>query len=330
MRRSKFKKPILYWIVASILVLAMPAMVQDPRWLHIIIMVGIAIMLASSLRLSQIAGVFNLGQIAFYAIGAYVLTSLGVYLGLSFWLCLPAAGVAAGLIALGLGYLTIRVRGVYFVMVSLALVEIVRSAIIATPFLGGYKIIEVPAPTPIIIPHLFEVQFVSKVSYYYLLLVLLAVTLAILYRIEKSGIGVTLKCIADNERLALSIGINSVGYKVLAFCISSFFAGIAGAFYATYSGIIGPQGFNVWASIIIFIMIVIGGMGSFWGPIIGAIFLTVLPEVFAGMPQYEPIIYGILVILVFFFMPKGLVDLPRLVRVKVLQPMSANFIKGRR
>jgi branched-chain amino acid transport system permease protein len=312
------------------LVIALPIMLRDPHWLHVVIMIGIAIMLAASLRISLIAGVFNLGQIAFYAIGAYTLALLMNNLGLSFWLCLLIAGVVAGLIALAIGYLTIRVRGVYFVMVSLALVEIVRSTIIALPFLGGYKVVVVPTPNPIIVPHLFSVEFVSKVPYYYLVLVLIAITIFVLYRIENSRIGAILKSIMDSEPLAMSIGINSVAYRVLAFCISSFFAGIAGAFYASYAGVIGPQGFNIWASIIVFIMIVVGGIGSVWGPVIGAALLTLLPEVLADIPDYEPIVYSIFVILVFFFIPEGLIGLPRLVKAKVLEPVSAKFIKGKR
>ncbi len=299
------------------LVLALPIIVQDPRWFHTLIMIGIAIMLTTSLRLSLVAGIFNLGQIAFYAIGAYTRALLESYFGLSFWLCLPVAGIIAGLVALAIGYLTIRVKGVFFLMISLAFVEIVRLTIMG--LFGGYKIFHISPSDSIIVPHLFSIEFTSKFPYYYIILALMVITLFVLYRIEKSRIGAVLYSIADNEPLAKSIGINSVSYRVMAFCVSSFFAGIAGAFYATYIGTVGPQGFNIWASIVLFIMIVVGGMGSLWGPVIGAIFLTVLPEFLAIIPDYAPIVYALFVILIFFLLPEGLIGLPRLIKRKVFK-----------
>lgn len=229
MSRTDLVRLIVFLILGSV-VLLIPVTIQDPYYLHIIITIGIAIILATSLRLSSIAGIFNLGQIAFYAIGAYSLIFMRVNLGLSFWFCLPLTGIITGLLAWVLGYPFLRVKGVYFVMLSLALVEVVRLTIQSLPFLGGFRIISVPPINPIIIPHVLEVEFISKTPYYYLLIALVAITLIVLYRIEISRIGVTLKCIADNERLALSIGINTVRYRVLAFTISSFFCRYCGCF----------------------------------------------------------------------------------------------------
>jgi branched-chain amino acid transport system permease protein len=314
---------ILTIIVLAIVVLAMPLITKDPRNLHILIIAGIAVILATGLHLSQIVGLFNLGQAAFFAIGAYSLFLLRLNLGLSFWVTLPLAGMIAGIIALGLGFPFVKVKGVYFVMLSLALVEVVRLTIIAVPFLGGYRTIIVPPIEPIL-----GVDLNSKIAQYYLMLGLVAITLVVLYRIQKSRIGATLKCIADNEPLAQSLGMRSSAYKVLAFSIASFFAGIAGGFYATYMMVIGPNDFTVWTSIRIFMWVVVGGMGFFWGPLIGAVFLTFLSSAFLGMAEYETIIVAIIIILVIFFLPGGIVTIPRLVQKRVIWPIRAKFIKS--
>jgi branched-chain amino acid transport system permease protein len=262
------------------------------------------------------AGVWNLGQIAFYAIGAYTLTLLMVYYNVSFWLLLPLAGIVAAAASVGFGYVTIRVRGLYFVMLALAFVEIIRLTIIAVPFLGAQRVMNIPRPNPIIIPYLVKVEFISKTPYYYLMLALVVITLAILYLIERSRIGGILKSIAVSEPLCESVGIDTTRYKVVAFAICSFFAGIAGGFYAPYASLIAPGSFTSSASIMIFLGLIVGGAGSFWGPVIGAALLTVLPEALRGAVTYEPMVSAVILILIVFFLPSGLVSLSKVVRSK--------------
>lgn len=318
MNRQNLTKTIAFLILAVIL-LAVPIVIRDPYVIHILIMVGISIILCASLRLVVMTGVWHLGQIAFYAIGAYTLTLLMVYYDISFWLLLPLAGIAAAAASLGFGYLTIRVKGLYFVMLALAFVEMIRLTIIAVPFLGAQRVMNIPPPNPIIIPYLLRVEFISKTPYYYLILALVVITLAVFYMIERSRVGSILKSIAANEPLCKSVGINTTRYKVLAFVICCFFAGIAGGFYAPYIGLIAPGSFTSWASIMVFLALIVGGVGSFWGPVLGAAFLTALPEVLRGAAIYEPMISAAILILILFFLPSGLTSLPRVVRSRMMR-----------
>lgn len=318
MNRHNLVRTTAFLILAAIL-LVVPIVIRDPYVVHILIMVGISIILCASLRLVLVTGIWNLGQIAFYAIGAYTLTLLMVYYDVSFWLSLPLAGIAAAVVSLGFGYLTIRIKGLYFVMLTLAFVEMIRLTIIAVPFLGAQRVMNIPPPNPIIIPYLLRVEFISKTPYYYLVLALVVITLAVLYLIDRSRMGDILKSIAASEPLCQSVGINTTRYKVLAFVICSFFAGIAGGFYAPYIGLIAPGSFTSWASIMVFLALVVGGVGSFWGPVIGASLMTALPEVLRGAVMYEPLISAAILILILFFLPGGLVSLPRVVRTRMVR-----------
>lgn len=318
MNRQNLVRTTAFLILAAIL-LVVPIVIRDPYVVHILIMVGISIILCASLRLVLVTGIWNLGQIAFYAIGAYTLTLLMVYYDVSFWLSLPLAGIAAAVVSLGFGYLTIRIKGLYFVMLTLAFVEMIRLTIIAVPFLGAQRVMNIPPPNPIIIPYLLRVEFISKTPYYYLVLALVVITLAVLYLIDRSRMGDILKSIAASEPLCQSVGINTTRYKVLAFVICSFFAGIAGGFYAPYIGLIAPGSFTSWASIMVFLALVVGGVGSFWGPVIGASLMTALPEVLRGAVMYEPLISAAILILILFFLPGGLVSLPRVVRTRMVR-----------
>lgn len=318
MNRHNLVRTTAFLILAAIL-LVVPIVIRDPYVVHILIMVGISIILCASLRLVLVTGIWNLGQIAFYAIGAYTLTLLMVYYDVSFWLSLPLAGIAAAVVSLGFGYLTIRIKGLYFVMLTLAFVEMIRLTIIAVPFLGAQRVMNIPPPNPIIIPYLLRVEFISKTPYYYLVLALVVITLAVLYLIDRSRMGDILKSIAASEPLCQSVGINTTRYKVLAFVICSFFAGIAGGFYAPYIGLIAPGSFTSWASIMVFLALVVGGVGSFWGPVIGASLMTALPEVLRGAVMYEPLISAAILILILFFLPGGLVSLPRVIRTRMVR-----------
>ena len=321
MNRHNLKNTIAFLILPLIL-LVIPGMTKDPYLFHILIMVGINVILCASLRLVIMTGVWNLGQIAFYAIGAYVVSLLMVYYGLSFWLVLPLAGIAAAVVALGFGYLAMRVKGMYFVMLSLAFVEMIRLTIINVPFLSRYHVLNVPPPNPIIFPGLLRVEFISKVPYYYLILALVIIILAVLYRIERSRMGEIFKSIAAHEPLCQSIGINTTKYTVLAFVICSFFAGIAGGFYAPYLTLIAPRSFNMLASVMIFVPLIVGGVGSFWGPVIGATLLTVLPEILRGAVIYEPMIFAVILLLIVFFLPGGLTSLPGVIRSRMAKSES--------
>ena len=319
----------LFLIVVAFLIMV-PVITRNSYVLHVAITMGIAIILASALRLPLITGIFNLGQIAFYAVGSYGLVFLQRDMGISFWLALPLTGGIAAIIALILGYVTIRVKELYFVLVSLAFVEVVRLGIEATPFLGGLKAVVVPRINPLIIPYFHKVEFNSQVAYYYLIWVLVGITLVILYRIENSRIGTILKSIfgIPGETLARSIGINVTSYKVFSLSIGAYFAGIAGGFFASHSGIISPGSFTIPASVLVFIWVVVGGISSFWGPVIGATTLVLIGELLQKTPYLQPILYSCILILVIYLMPKGLIDFPRVVWGNAVKPLYTRVLGG--
>ena len=153
---------------------------------------------------------------------------------------------------------------------------------------------------------------------------LLAITFLFLYSLEKSRIGTNLKIIAQSTDLAESIGINVMRHQVLAFTICSFFGGLAGGFFASYNVIISPEGFTVGYSIILVATMVVGGMYSFWGPAVGAILLIIIPQVVPIIPAGfgEKIFYGVLLVLILFFLPKGLISLPETIKARLSRRRS--------
>ena len=247
------------------------------------------------------------------AVGAYTSALLVMKLGLSSWAALIAAGAAAGIIALLAGYPFVRVKGIYFAMVTIFLAEVIR--LIAEQWRsltgGSSGIISIPRPDPIVIPGLLNMDFASKVDFYYFILVLVLVTLLILYAIEHSRIGMTWLGIQQAEPLSESVGVNTARFKVLAFSIGCFFAGVAGAFYSQYIAAITPSTFGFFYAIYVVVYMIVGGAGRFSGPIIGAIILTLLPESARALKEYQPFVFAGVLMAVIFFLPGGLVSLPQ-------------------
>jgi branched-chain amino acid transport system permease protein len=299
-------------LTLTIVLLVLPVVVRNDQFLvHVLIMAGVYCILAVSLRFVYLANIWLVGPAAFYAIGAYGVTLLMRAIGLSYWICLPLVGVAVAIIAWVFGYVTIRVRGLYFAILSIAFIEVVRLTFVNT--LGSQMLLMVPAPNPITIPHLFTIDFASKMDYYYFMLALFAITLFILFRVERSPVGANFKAITESELLAESLGIKVVRHKVLALCIAAFFIGIAGGFFAPYNQTISPESFTIGASMLVLILMVVGGTGSIWGPVIGATVLTILPEYLPVSPIVENSIYAVFVILILYFLPGGLVSLPNVI-----------------
>ena len=259
----------------------------------------------SALRFSVLAGQMNLGQIAFVAIGAYTSALLVTKFHIPFLGGMVAAGLTAGLIgiALGLGYA--RASGVYWALASMVLVEVVRITILlAKPLTGGALGISGIPP-----PDLVVVKLQSASSQYWLGLVLLGVSLAVMHVVENSRLGLTWKAIGSRQDLAASVGINVYRYKVLAFAFSGFFAGIAGSYYAhTTSYITSESGFGILESVAILLYVFIGGKDRFIGPIIGAPLLILLSQPFKGARQYEMLFFSMAAMAIILALPRGLVS----------------------
>jgi branched-chain amino acid transport system permease protein len=295
------------WPVLSLvgLLLLTPAFVHDPYLLHVMIMIFLNVMLAGSMWLLGITGLISFGQAGFMFIGAMTSAMLTKRLGVSFWVALPIAGILAALIAAPVGRLSLRVRGVYFFLVTLAFGEVVRGifAYFQEPFGGWYGVRDIPPPSP---AWLFTP--LSKVPFYYLALVLVVLTCWAIWRISRSWFGEVLWGIREGELLAASIGIDVPGHKLVAFIISALVAGVAGSFYANYVGYISPLIFDFQYSVSVLIYVVVGGFASLAGPIVGAVVLTVIPELFRSTGGYQMLIFGLILVVSMLTMPDGIIS----------------------
>jgi len=259
-------------------------------------------------------------------IGAYTSTLLVMKLGLSSWMTMPLAGVFAAIIACLIGFPFVRLKGIYFSIVTIFFSEmVVLTAQQWQGLTGGSTgIFNISRPDPIVIPGILNITFSSKADFYYLMLVLMVISLFILYIVENSRVGLTLRGIQQADSLAESVGINTIGFKVLAFSIGSFFAGLTGGFYTHYISAINPDSFSFLFAIYILIYMTVGGEKRFIGPILGAFVLTILPEVLRPLKAFVPFFFAAVLMAVIFLMPEGLVGLPG--RLKVI---TARFVKER-
>jgi len=297
----------LKYLILLVALIAVPAFTQDPYLLNLLITTGIWTTSVWGVRLIMSTGQLTLGHAAYMAVGAYASTLLTMKVGLSFWLAFPLAGLISSFVALLIGYPTLRIKGVYFSIITFAFAEIIRLIIVHWPsLLGGYGgIPNIPAPSPIL-----SISFTSRIPFYYLILAISLITYLVMVRMEKSRIGKIFSSIHESDTLAESIGINIMKYKIVAFCIGCFFAGLSGSFYAHYFNFTSPEFFTIWQSIYCLIFVIVGGAGSVWGPPIGALFMTLVPELLRVAREYEPVIYAIILILIMFLLPSGLITLP--------------------
>lgn len=314
-------KRILIWIsgygVLIVFMFFLPFFFPGPYVIHVLIFTVMNIILASSLRLINLSGQLSLAHGGMMTIGAYTSTLLVVKLGLSSWVALLLAGFSAAVIACLVGFPFVRLKGIYFAIVTIFLTAMVTLTAQQWRSLtgGSSGIYNIPRPDPIVIPGILNITFTSSVNCYYLVLVIMLVSLIILYAIEHSRIGLTFLGIQQSDSLAESVGMNTAGFKVLAFSIGCFFAGLIGGFYSQYIMSINPDTFGFLFTIYILIYMVVGGAGRFIGPILGAFILTLLPEVTRPLKEFQPFFFAGVLMLVIFFMPEGIVGLPGRLKV---------------
>ncbi len=245
MNRKRLTKGVA--LAALIIALcALPSFVTGAYLVHVLITIGINVVLAASLRFIATSGQLSLAHAGMMSVGAYTSALLTVKAGLSFWLAMPLGGLAAMILAALVGIPFVRLRGIYFTMVTLFLSEFIRLIVQEWKRLtgGASGILDIPRPGPFAVPGLFTIDFSSKAHYYYLILFLALVSLLILYALEHSRIGTTLFSVQQSDSLAESLGVDTAGYRILAFGIGCFFAGIVGAFYGHYYTGINPDSFG--------------------------------------------------------------------------------------
>lgn len=297
-------------IVAILLILAAPLFITSQYTLHLLIMVGVYILLTQALNLiAGYMGLLSLGNQAYILIGAYAAAMLGLKFGLSFWISLPLAIVITGILGLAIGFVTLRLRGAYFVIVTIGFAEIVRLVAMNIDALGGPPGLRgIPAPV-IQIGNLVYYSFGrEKLPYYYLIWFMALVGILVCYRIVYARQGRAFKAMREHEPLAQSVGINAFQYANLAFLINVCLTGAAGAFMAVYISHVSPEiGAFHWTTTTL-LMVVIGGQGTIIGPIIGAFIFTFLPEWLRVAEEYRLPIYGLILVLAVLFFPQGIVS----------------------
>lgn len=276
------------------------------------------VLVAASYRLMTLTGEFSLIHVVLMGVGAYGSALLAKLAGFSVWLAMPCGALIAALVAALLSFPLFRMSGFYFLIGSFAAGEAIRLSwtYFTVPFGGPKGIKLIPSPE-LTLPGIGAVAFYEAIPYYYLVLVIVAISLWALYRLERSRLGLTMNAIHWRAPLAESVGVNTWRYRTLAFVIASFFAGLGGALFCHYYGTANPAQFDVAAMVYVLIWVIVGGVHSFAGPIIGVTVLSVLNEVFRDAEAWRPLIYGCVLIAVMRFLPEGLESLPRKLRDRV-------------
>jgi branched-chain amino acid transport system permease protein len=286
-------------------VLALPLVGVDEYYLHLLIMAGLFFLLAAGMNLLLAAGQLNLGHTAFFGIGAYASGLLGLHFGLSPLWTLPAAAALTGLVGYLLGRLTLKLRGAYFVLVTVGFAEVIR--LVATNWM---ELTQGPMGLAGVPPFNLGTErwtLVAKRDYYYLMVVMAGGTLLLTARLLGSRVGRALAAIQSNESLAESSGISAYSHTMLAMIVSCALAGAAGGFYAHYITFLSPELFGFQNTVTMAVMVVAGGQGMVLGPAVGSLVFTFVPELLRMAAFYRMLLYGVILLLVVMFMPRGLV-----------------------
>ncbi|WP_434510722.1 branched-chain amino acid ABC transporter permease [Desulfitobacterium sp. AusDCA] len=294
------------WIIYGIgilLLLLLPQIFTTSYSRVLFDQIGINLILVISLNIVLgFTGQISFATAAFFGIGAYASSLLTIRLGFPFWVAFPISGIITTLFGVILGFPSLRVKGHYLAIITIGFGEILR--LIMTNFKtltnGPNGITNIPAPS------IFGFSLNQPETYYYLVLAIVTLAMISTSRLGSSKIGRALKAIRDSSIAADCMGINTTYYKVLAFALSAFWAGIAGSLYAHLMSYIAPDVFVFATSVKTLIMLYIGGVGTMFGPVIGAVLITTLPEFLRFMENYYMALYGLGVLLIMIFMRGGI------------------------
>lgn len=287
------------------------------RWDFYFTLTSVALLSIASagVWLTFYIGRINIGQGAFALIGAYVSAILVTKAGMNFWLTLPLAGLFAALCAVLIGLPILRLRGVYFAMITLVLTEVVRLTALALPITNGAKgIVSIPLPQELslfgwaIIPDFSTIGNV-KLAFYYVACTMMIICFGAMYRLVNSRLGHLCRSMQQNEELASSIGVNIASLRIIVFAISSFFGGVGGAMFGSIAQSVYPSTFQVKDSIDFMLNCFLGGLGYVFGPMLGTLTLYFGWNLLFEFAEYQLLIYASVIILLMLFLPNGLLSL---------------------
>lgn len=281
----------------------------EPYILHVAIVVLIHVVYAEALYVIMRMGYLSFGHAGYIALGAYTSVLIATKLEGSVWLGFLAGGVVAAAFAWALGAVTLKLRGIYFSLSVFAFAEVVNAVFRAFDVFGGPAgIAGVPRPM------FLGTRLNTHLGFYYVVLGATLLSLVFLYRLADTRFGFTLLALRtrDTERLAESVGIDAARYKTLAFVISCFVCGLMGAVHAHYLRFVSPFVFTFFLSTDLVIYNMVGGLGSFWGPLAGTVLLTALGEQLFAAGYYKSLVYAVVLLVVILALPGGLIQLPRM------------------
>ncbi len=318
-------KTWVYRLIALTALILLPKLVQDRYFMHIVVMAGIFVIMTLSWNLlAGFTGQLNLGHAAFFGIGAYTSALLAMELGISPWAGLFGGGLVAAFFGLLLGIPALRLSGPYLAITTIGFAEILRLVAVNWVDLtrGSLGLSGVPLLTPIQIGD-WRMKFYFEQDYYYVVLAAVLLTLFCMQRLTRSEFGVSLQALRDDETGARSIGVNIAAYKLAVFTISAFFAGFAGALFAHFVRLVSPETMALHTTFDTLTMVMVGGLGTIAGPILGAILLTFLSEWLRYLEDFlkmdvRLVIYGLLLILTILFMREGMVGLFRSIQGRLV------------
>lgn len=293
------------------------------QYLDLAILVTTYVMLGWGLNIVVgLAGLLDLGYVAFYAVGAYSYALLAQYFGFSFWICLPLAGILAAFWGVILGFPVLRLRGDYLAIVTLAFGEIIRVILLNWyEFTGGPDgLSQIPRPSFFGLEFkrgeggfadFFGLDFSSIhriIFLYYLIVIMALITNFVTMRLRKLPVGRAWEALREDEIACRSLGINTTNTKLTAFAIGAMFAGFAGSFFATRQGFISPESFTFIESAVILAIVVLGGLGSQIGVVIAAVVMIGGFEFFRGLEEYRMLVFGLLMVGIMVWRPRGLIS----------------------
>ena len=298
-----------FYLIIVLIALLVPVFVPNRYFFQIIIMSCLFAIGALSLNLILgYTGQASLAHGGFFGIGAYGVAIMTQTLGWPFWIALPLAALLAAVLGLIVGIPALRTRGAYFAIATMCLGEII--VLVAGNWVeltGGHNgIVGINPPNAIPIPFIGEINFASQTAQYYLVLIFLLFTLFIMHRLVYSLKGLTFMAVRNNELLAEAVGINTFRTKLLSFVVANFLVGMAGGIYASLIGSISPSVASIVKTFDFLLYVLLGGIATLAGPILGGFALPILMEYLQFLQDYQMIFFGVMLVVVIIYAPRGL------------------------
>ena len=289
-------------IIGAVVLIGLPVVIPNSYIMQLVLNILIYVILAMGLNLlTGFTGILSLGHAAFFGVGAYVSGILNTRFGWPFWATLIISVIVTALISLFLAFPALRVKGTYLVLMTIGFGEVVRLLLVNWISLTN-------GPNGIVgisYPDFGFFKLINMTQCYYLAVVFVALLMIYLKVLMKSRVGRCLLAIRDDDRAAELVGIDVSQYKLKAFMISAAYCAIAGTLYAHVIRYISPDSFRADESQLILCCVIIGGIGTFKGPVIGAILLTIIPELFRSLQDFRMVLYGVILMIVIIFFPGG-------------------------